>query len=122
METGIIVLAHGSKIESGTEGLYRIVNLIQQMGGYKVVEPAFLQLASPSLEDTIEALVRRRIKKIIVMPLLLFSGNHVLEDIPRAVEAEKTKYPDITFTIAVNICPDPMIARIACRRIEEVLS
>lgn len=121
METGIIILAHGSKIESGNEGLYRIVDLIQEIGGYKDVEPAFLQLATPSLNDSIQNLLQRKIKKIVIMPLLLFSGNHVREDIPQIIEAEKAKHPDITFVLARNIGPDLRIAKIAHDRIEEAL-
>lgn len=121
METGIIILAHGSKIESGNEGLYRIVDLIREIGGYKEVEPAFLQLATPSLNDSIQSLLQRKVKKILIMPLLLFSGNHVREDIPQIIEAEKTKHPDITFVLARNIGPDLRIAKIAHDRIEEAL-
>ena len=121
METGIIVLAHGSKVKSGTEGLYRIVDLIREMGGYKAVEAAFLQLAPPSLDEAVDGLIQRRCKQIIIMPLLLFTGNHVLSDIPRALDAQKSKYPDTIFIMARNIGPDPGIARIACERIEEVL-
>lgn len=121
MKTGIIILAHGSKQKSGNEGLSRIVGLIREMGEYEEVEAAFLQLAPPGLDEVVRTLVQRGIKKIIIMPLLLFSGNHVLVDIPQAVEAEKIKYPDITFAITKNIGPDPRIARIACERVDEVL-
>ena len=122
MKTGIIILAHGSKISSGNEGLHEIVGLIREIGDYEAVEAAFLQLASPGLEEAVNALAGKNVGKIIVMPLLLFSGNHVCEDIPRAVDREKTKYPDITFEITRNIGPDKRIAQIAHERIGEVIN
>ncbi len=120
METGIIVLAHGSKIKSGTEGLHHIVSMIQEMGNYKFVVPAFLQLSSPNLSEAVAALIEHQIDRVVIMPLLLFSGNHVLEDIPQAVESQKALYPAVDFEITRNIGPDPLIARIAYQRIEEV--
>jgi precorrin-8X/cobalt-precorrin-8 methylmutase len=120
METGIIVLAHGSKIKSGTEGLHHIISMIQEMGNYQFVVPAFLQLSSPNLSEAIATLVDHQIERVVIMPLLLFSGNHVREDIPQAVESQKALYPEVTFKIARNIGPDPLIARIAYQRIEEV--
>ena len=122
METGIIVLAHGSKIISGTEDLHKIVDMVREIGRYDVVEAAFLQLASPSLSESIKKFTQRRIKKIVIMPLLLFSGNHVLKDIPRTIEAERAVYPDVTFVMTKNIGPDMRIAQIAHERIQEVLN
>ncbi len=120
METGIIVLAHGSKIKSGTEGLHHIVSMIQEMGNYQFVVPAFLQLSSPNLSEAVATLLEHQIERVVIMPLLLFSGNHVREDIPHAIQAQRALYPDITFEITRNIGPDPLIARIAYQRIEEV--
>ncbi len=120
METGIIVLAHGSKIMSGNEGLHQIISMIQEMGGYEAVKPAYLQLASPNLSEAVEALVKLEVNRIIIMPLLLFSGNHVKEDIPLAITSLKSLYPDVTFEITRNIGPDPLIARIAYHRVEEI--
>ena len=120
METGIIVLAHGSKIKSGTEGLHHIVSMIQEMGNYQIVLPAFLQLSSPNLSEAVATLLEHKVERVVIMPLLLFSGNHVLEDIPQAVESQRALYPGVTFKITRNIGPDPLIARIAYQRIEEI--
>jgi sirohydrochlorin ferrochelatase len=53
------------------------------------------------------------------MPLLLFSGNHVLKDIPDEIENEKRKYPEIQFFYARNLGADKRIAQIAADRIDE---
>ena len=55
------------------------------------------------------------------MPLLLFSGSHILKDIPEAIDNERKKFPDVDFCYAKNIGADERIALIATDRIEEAV-
>ena len=122
MKTGIIVLAHGSKIKSGNEGLFKIVKMLREMGKWDTVEACFLQLAVPAFTDVVKKIVERGVNNIVVMPLLLFSGNHVMKDIPEEIEIEKRRYPDVKFYYASNLGADKRIAQIAADRIEEAIN
>jgi len=121
IKTGVIVLAHGSKVKSGNEGLFKIVDTLRAMEKWDMVEAGFLQLAKPGLTDVVEDLIERGAKRVVVMPLLLFSGNHVLKDIPEEIEQERMKFPDVEFCYAKNIGPDERIAQIVNDRIEEAV-
>ena len=118
-KTGVIVLAHGSKVRTGNEGLFSIVDMLRTMGKWDMVEAGFLQLAKPGLTEVVEDLTGRGAERIVVMPLLLFSGNHVLKDIPEEIDNERKKYPEVEFCYAKNIGADKRIALIAADRIEE---
>ncbi len=118
-KTGVIVLAHGSKVRTGNEGLFSIVEMLRTMGKWDMVEAGFLQLAKPGLTEVVEDLTGRGAERIVVMPLLLFSGNHVLKDIPEEIDNERKKYPEVEFCYAKNIGADERIALIAADRIEE---
>ncbi len=118
-KTGVIVLAHGSKVRTGNEGLFSIVEMLRTMGKWDMVEAGFLQLAKPGLTEVVEDLTGRGAERIVVMPLLLFSGNHVLKDIPEEIDNERKKYPEVEFCYAKNIGADERIAMIAADRIEE---
>ena len=118
-KTGVIVLAHGSKVRTGNEGLFSIVEMLRTMGKRDMVEAGFLQLAKPGLTEVVEDLTGRGAERIVVMPLLLFSGNHVLKDIPEEIDNERKKYPEVEFCYAKNIGADERIALIAADRIEE---
>ncbi len=122
VKTGVIVLAHGSKVRSGNEGLFKIVDILRGMGKWDMVEAGFLQLAKPGLKEVVEDIVGRGAKRVVVMPLLLFSGNHVLKDIPEEIDNERKKFPDVDFCYAKNIGPDERIAQIVNDRIEEAVS
>ncbi len=119
MKIGVIVLAHGSKVKSGNEGLFKVVEMLRAMEKWDMVDACFLQLAKPGLSEGVKNIVEKGAKKIVVMPLLLFSGNHVLKDIPNEIENEKRKYPEIQFFYARNLGADERIAQIAADRIDE---
>ncbi len=120
-KTGVVVLAHGSKVKTGNEGLFKIVEMLRAMEKWDMVEAGFLQLAKPGLTEVVEDLISRGAERVVVMPLLLFSGNHVLKDIPEEIDSERKKFPEVEFCYARNIGADERIALIASDRIEEAI-
>ena len=122
IKTGIVVLAHGSKVKSGNEGLFKIVEMLRAMRKWDMVEACFLQLAKPGLTEAVEDIVGRGAERVVVMPLLLFSGNHVMKDIPEEIEKEQKKYPEVEFCYAKNIGADERIAQITRERIEDAVN
>ncbi len=119
MKTGIIVLAHGSKVKSGNDGLFKVVEMLRAMNKWDIVDACFLQLAKPGFSEVVKNTVGRGVKRIVVMPLLLFSGSHVIKDIPNEIEEEKRKYPEVEFYYAKSLGADERIAQIASDRIDE---
>jgi precorrin-8X/cobalt-precorrin-8 methylmutase len=89
------------------------------MEKWDMVEAGFLQLAKPGLTEVVEVLIDRGANRVVVMPLLLFSGNHVLKDIPEEIDNERKKFPEIEFCYAKNIGADERIAMIVADRVEE---
>lgn len=120
-KTSIIVLSHGSTIASGNDGIFKIVEIMKVMNKWDSVEAGFLQLAKPDLEEVVKKVVKEGAKRVVIIPLLLFSGNHVKKDIPLEIEKQKEKYPDVEFLYAKNLGPDERIAQIATDRINDVI-
>jgi precorrin-8X/cobalt-precorrin-8 methylmutase len=121
MKTGVIVLAHGSKVRSGNEGLFTIVDMLRETKRWDIVDACFLQLAKPGFSEVVKNIVEKGAKRIVVMPLLLFSGSHVIKDIPNEIEDEKRKYPEVEFYYAKSLGADERIAQIAADRIDEAI-
>ena len=122
IKTGVVVLAHGSKVKSGNEGLFRIVEMLRAMEKWDMVEACFLQLAKPGLTEAVEDIIGRGANRVVVMPLLLFSGNHVMKDIPEEIEKEKQKFSEVEFYYAKSIGADERIAQITRERIDEAIN
>ncbi|GAB63024.1 precorrin-8X methylmutase [Candidatus Jettenia caeni] len=121
MKTGIVLISHGSKLSSGNDGLFKVADMLRAMNRWDMVEGAFLQLAEPGFGEVVKRIVEHGIHRIVVVPLLLFKGNHVYKDIPEMMENEKAKYPQAEFLYADNIGADERIALIAADRIYEAL-
>ncbi len=122
IKTGVVVLAHGSKVRSGNEGLFKIVEMLRAMRKWDMVEACFLQLAKPGLTEAVEDIIGRGAERVVVMPLLLFSGNHVMKDIPEEIEKEQKKFPEVKFCYAKSIGADERIAQITRERIEAAIN
>ncbi|UJS17659.1 MAG: precorrin-8X methylmutase [Candidatus Jettenia sp.] len=121
MKTGIVLISHGSKLSSGNDGLFKVADMLRAMNRWDMVEGAFLQLAEPGFGEVVKRIVEHGIHRIVVVPLLLFKGNHVYKDIPEMMENEKARYPQVEFLYADNIGADERIALIAADRIHEAL-
>ena len=121
IKTSIIVLSHGSKVASGNDGLFKIVEMLKISNKWDSVEAGFLQLAEPNLKQVIEKVVKEGSRRVVVIPLLLFSGSHVVKDIPREIDEQRKVYPDVEFLFAKNLGADERIAQIASDRINDVL-
>lgn len=122
MKTGIIVLAHGSKVKNSNVGLFKIVEMLRSMEKWTTVEACFLQLAKPGFSEVVKKIVNKGAKSIVVAPLLLFRGNHVIKDIPEEIEIQKIRYPEVQFFYANNLGTDKRIAQIVADRIDEAMN
>ena len=79
---GVLILAHGSKRHETEEILESLVEKVKQKTGEKLVYPAYLQFSEQNLEVGINQLIESGAKNIKIVPMFLFNGVHVTQDIP----------------------------------------
>ncbi|MDX9814609.1 MAG: CbiX/SirB N-terminal domain-containing protein [Sulfurimonas sp.] len=77
---GYILLWHGSRLKSSNDENFSIYN--QLKNNITNLEIAFLELSEPSYEQAVAKLHQKGVKNIVVLPLFLAAGRHVVEDIP----------------------------------------
>jgi len=111
----LIIVAHGSRNKESARQVAALCKKLSdkaesfadQHGGarkkFDRVAHAFLQFASPGLEETIEDLVQQGAQKIIVFPFFIAAGSHLLTDIPEAIEAAQKTYPGVAFSITRHL-------------------
>ena len=65
MKTGIVIVDHGSKRDESNAMLERVAKLFADKYShqYKIVEPAHMELAEPSIETAYERCVGKRSTK-----------------------------------------------------------
>ena len=115
----VILLGHGSRVASANAPLATVVGWCAERMEDVRVEPAFLQLATPGLEETVEGLVAEGIKQITVVPFFLYQGAHVREDIPELVATLRSEYPQIKINLGEHLGVHPLMADIVAERAEK---
>ena len=121
MTTGIIVFAHGSRIESANEAVRSVAAEFARAGGYSAVETAFLELGHPSLEEAAELLSARGIEHIVVIPYFLTLGLHLERDLPRLVSDISNKHSGLRITVTAPLDGHPGLVDILRARAAEAL-
>jgi len=119
MSSSIILLAHGSRREVANNVLPQLASMIQEDKSFGKVDSAFLQFTSPSLETALEEHIKEGVKNITVVPVFLFNGIHLKEDIPEILEKKKEKHPDVNILMAQPLGADSRIGDIIKDRIKE---
>ena len=80
---GIVIVDHGSRRAEANEAFLAVVERFSERSDHTIVEPAHMDLASPTLADAFERAIARGATRIVVHPYFLFAGRHSTEDIPR---------------------------------------
>lgn len=117
----VLLLGHGSNLESANRELELVAEEIRKSGRFNRVTPAFLQNATPSMEEALQEIVKSGDSRVVVMPLLLFEGVHVTSDIPAEIVKMRLRYPHVQLAQASYIGPDPLLADICVQRVKEAL-
>jgi sirohydrochlorin ferrochelatase len=115
---GILILAHGSKRHETEHILDSLTKKVKEKSGEELVHSAYLQFSEQNLEKGIEYLVNKGATNIKVMPMFLFDGVHVTEDIPNELNEISRKYKDIDIMLTGHIGDDDRIADIIVDRIK----
>jgi sirohydrochlorin ferrochelatase len=110
MTATLLVAAHGTRSADGLATTRALVDAIAGERPSVPVALCFLDVASPSLADALDALGSA---PVVVVPLLLSAGYHVLTDIP-AIVAERS-----SVQVAAHLGPDPLIVSAVADRLAE---
>ena len=96
MNAGIVVFAHGSRVEAANRAVRALARDLAREGGFEHVEAAFLELGDPDLEGAIARLVALGAERIVVIPFFLTSGTHMDRDLPRLISGMSLKYKSLS--------------------------
>ncbi len=87
MKKGFLIVAHGSRKDDANQQVKNLVNELSNYYQSVMFEPAFMELASPTIEDGINALAKKNMDQLIAYPYFLFKGMHFSKDIPDIIRS-----------------------------------
>ena len=123
MQTGIIIVDHGSRLPQSNQMLEQVAAEFAQRFSqrYQIVEPAHMELADPTIPQAFDNCVAQGATLIIVHPYFLSPGRHSTTDIPRMTAAAAARHPAVKFHVTQPLGLDEKIAQLMLQRISHCL-
>ena len=116
--TGLVVFAHGSRLEAANDAVRAVSANLAANGDY-AVESAFLELGDPDLPGAVRRLAARGANRVVVIPYFLTLGRHVEQDLPRIVSAIKREHGSLPIDVTPPLDGHPALLDILLARARE---
>jgi sirohydrochlorin ferrochelatase len=100
----LLVVAHGSRRAASNQEIFELIDILSsKTTDYLYITVAFLELATPSISESIDRCVQKGATEVVVLPYFLSAGRHVSEDIDNAIAPKREEYHQLTITIKPHI-------------------
>jgi precorrin-8X/cobalt-precorrin-8 methylmutase len=93
-KVGLILIGHGSKLPHNRENLEKLADILRNRGKFKSVEIAFMIRDTPTIAEAIDAMAKKGVSKMVLVPAFLAPGVHTTQEIPELIGV-KEKQPDL---------------------------
>lgn len=116
MQTGIVVFAHGSSVESANEAVRITARRIEESGNFPHVATCFLDGGKPDLPAAVEQLLASGATRILVVPYFLTVGLHLKRDLPDLIAVVQAQHPGLTIQVTPPLDGHPQLGQILLER------
>ena len=118
----VVLIVHGSRLTPATGSEFeQLAALVRSRLEVPIVTYGSLQFNEPDLAAAVAAAIDQGASRVAVVPVFLFQGNHVLEDIPKELAGLRERYPEVEIHYAQHLGPAAGIADLVTHRALEVL-
>ncbi|WHH57314.1 CbiX/SirB N-terminal domain-containing protein [Petroclostridium sp. X23] len=121
MNKGILIIGHGSRALEAQQTFESIIDKLKAKG-YQNIEGAHMELAKPNIREAVEKLDKQKVDMIVVVPLFIYSGIHIKEDIPQILEEIGRDYPHITIKMGSALGDDDLLVSLLEKRVKEMIT
>jgi sirohydrochlorin ferrochelatase len=116
VNTGIIVFAHGSRIEAANQAVRTVAADLARAGEYPHVQAAFLELGRPDLPRAVEVLSAQGVERIVIIPYFLTLGMHLERDLPALVAQISQSHNGLQIAVTAPLDGHPALLQILLDR------
>ena len=128
-QKGLLLVGHGSKLPHNKELVDSTAALIAAKNNGYIVKSGFMSMNEPSVEESIQAFADEDIELLVVVPLFLAKGIHILKDIPGILGLEEGKKKgvvnfngrELPLVYADPIGGDPLLAELMLKNAENAI-
>ena len=114
---GILIVSHGSPREGTNRGFEAMVARVASRLEGAVVLPAFFSIAHPDIPEQMAAMASRGVRRVLLMPYFLYSGQHVTVDIPALLDQCRAGLPELSIELLPTLENDPALEDLLVERL-----
>ena len=109
---GVVLFAHGSRDPLWRLPIDAVAQQIRRQWPDIPVDVAFLELTPPDLPSTVEAMMKKGLAHVRIVPMFLGVGRHAREDLPQIVQGLTEAYPQMQFELLPAVGEHPAMTRL----------
>lgn len=105
-QRALILFGHGARDARWREPFDRLHAMLQAAVPDTEVHLCFLELMTPDLDSTIDALAHAGIQSAVVIPVFFGQGGHLRRDLPLLLDACRARHPGLDLRAASAVGED----------------
>ncbi len=95
LDQGLVLFGHGARDPRWADTMKALAGRIGALNPGVPLQLAYLEFMSPDLSVAVDALVAQGVRTIVVVPVFLAAGGHVLRDLPDRLAAIADQHPGL---------------------------
>ena len=92
MKKGILLCCHGTRNAEGIKDTVKLLRIFKKQNKGYTVKIGYLEILRPTIENQLNFFFKRNFNNLLIVPGMIFSGNHVTKDIPKIINILKKRY------------------------------
>jgi sirohydrochlorin cobaltochelatase len=100
VKDAIILFSHGSLLCGAGETLSALAQRMRARGDADIVEVGYLNYSEPLFGQAFERCMEQGAERITVVPYFLVAGKFVKVDLPREIERQQARFPQVPVVVA----------------------
>jgi sirohydrochlorin ferrochelatase len=122
-EIGLIIVDHGSRRRESNDLLLDVVEAYRRNAAWRIVEPAHMELAEPSIATAFARCADQGANVVAVFPYFLGPGRHWSEDIPRLAAEAAAPYVKrgVRHLVTAPLGLHPLVLQVIAERVAHCL-
>jgi sirohydrochlorin cobaltochelatase len=122
MSTALVLFGHGARDPRWADTMNAIAARIGAVSPGVPVRTAYLEFMTPDLAGAIDELVAQGVRAVVVAPVFLASGGHVLRDLPDRLASIAARHPGLSVRVEPALGSLPQVVDAMARACVDALA
>jgi sirohydrochlorin ferrochelatase len=118
MTTAILLVAHGSRLDSANRDLDWLAESLATRRPADLVETAYLEIAEPDIPTAGAACVKRGASRVLLLPFFLSPGRHASLHLAEHRDLLAERFPEVSWELKPPLGRHPDLVDVIEDRID----